>query len=70
MAHGRVVSAAAACHPAFVLDTGDLVLAGADEQADWLGQFFGPADLLLRETWFAVTRGNHEVKSPFFSNRG
>lgn len=67
-AHGRVISAAAACHPAFVLDTGDLVLSSAEEQSVWTGQFFGPADLLLRETWFAVTRGNHEGNSPFFSS--
>ncbi len=65
-AHGRVISAAAACHPAFVLDTGDLVLSSEEEQSAWTDQFFGPADLLLRESWFAVTRGNHEGKSPFF----
>ncbi len=65
-AHGRVISAAAACHPAFVLDTGDLVLSSAEEQSVWTDQFFRPADFLLRKTWFAVTRGNHEGNSPFF----
>ena len=66
-AHARVVSAAATtCHPAFVLHTGDVVPSSSAGQATWTKQFFMPADPLLRETWFAVTRGNHEDTTSLF----
>jgi hypothetical protein len=67
MAHARVVSAAVStCHPTFVLGTGDVVSSGSAGQSIWTKQFFKPADPLLRETWFAVTRGNHENANPLF----
>jgi hypothetical protein len=67
MVHGRVVSAAVAtCHAAFVLDTGDVVPSGSAGQSIWTKQFFKPADPLLRESWFVVTRGNHENANPLF----
>ena len=67
-AHARVISAAAAIRdPAFVLHTGDVVPFPDDGQKVWRKQFFEPADLLLRKTWFSVTRGNHEEGSPLFS---
>jgi hypothetical protein len=65
--HARVASAAAStCHAAFVLHTGDVVSSGSAGQSTWTKQFFKPADPLLRETWFAVIRGNHEDANPLF----
>jgi hypothetical protein len=67
VAHAQVVSAAVAtCHPVFVLHTGDVVSSGSAGQSTWTKQFFEPADPLLRETWFAVIRGNHEDTNPLF----
>jgi hypothetical protein len=65
--HARVVSAAVTtCHAAFVLGMGDVVPSSSAGPSIWIKQFFKPADPLLRETWFAVTRGNHENESPLF----
>jgi hypothetical protein len=59
--HARVISAATAIHnPAFVLHTGDVVPTSGDGEPAWRRQFFEPTDLLLRKTWFLVTRGNHD----------
>ena len=66
-AHARVISAAAINDPAFVLHTGDMVPFLDNGQNVWRKQFFEPADLLLRKTWFPVTRGNHEEGSPLFA---
>jgi acid phosphatase type 7 len=67
VAHARVVSAAATtCDAAFVLHTGDVVPSGSAGQSIWTKQFFGPADPLLRETWFSVIRGNHDNANPLF----
>ena len=66
--HARVISAAATtCHPAFVLATGDMVPFSGDGESVWIKEFFKPADPLLRETWFAMTRGNHESKNKLVS---
>lgn len=67
-AHARVASAAAAtCQPAFVLATGDAVPSSGVRQSVWIEQFFEPADPLLRESWFLVTRGNHDETSRLLS---
>lgn len=66
-AHARVIHAAAIHDPAFVLQTGDVVTSPESGQEVWREQFFEPADLLLRKTWFVVTRGNHEEGNPLCS---
>jgi hypothetical protein len=66
--HARVISATTATHdPAFVLHTGDVVPFSDDGQKVWRSQFFEPADLLLRKTWFLVTRGNHDGDNQLLS---
>jgi hypothetical protein len=65
--HARVIHAMAIHNPAFVLHTGDVVPSSDSGQEVRRKQFFEPADLLLRKTWFLVTVGNHEKGSPLFS---
>lgn len=66
-AHARVIHAAAIHDPALVLHTGDVVPLPNSGEEVWREQFFEPANLLLRKTWFVVTRGNHEEGNPLFS---
>jgi predicted phosphodiesterase len=66
--HAQVASASVTgCQPAFVLHAGDLVPSSGVGKSVWTRQFFKPAGPLLKVTWFAVTRGNHENMSGLFS---